>query len=39
MTMGLDVGDRYSHLCLLDEEGEVVKRVGAEHRSGVAAAF
>jgi transposase len=26
MTMGIDVGDRYSHLCLLDEEGEVVER-------------
>ncbi len=24
MTMGLDLGDRYSHYCLLDEEGEVV---------------
>lgn len=26
MTMGIDVGDRYSHLCLLDEEGEIVER-------------
>ena len=26
MTMGIDVGDRYSHLCLLDDEGEVVER-------------
>jgi transposase len=26
MTMGIDVGDRYSHLCLVDEEGEVVER-------------
>ncbi|MGA9669729.1 MAG: IS110 family transposase [Terracidiphilus sp.] len=26
MTMGIDVGDRYSHLCLLDEDGEVVER-------------
>ena len=25
-TMGIDVGDRYSHLCLLDDEGEVVER-------------
>lgn len=25
-TMGIDVGDRYSHLCLLDEDGEVVDR-------------
>ncbi len=25
-TMGIDVGDRYSHLCLLDEDGEVVER-------------
>ncbi|HWD68070.1 MAG TPA: IS110 family transposase [Caulobacteraceae bacterium] len=26
MTMGIDVGDRYSHLCLVDGEGEVVER-------------
>jgi transposase len=26
MTMGIDVGDRYSHLCLVDEEGDVVER-------------
>ncbi len=26
MTMGIDVGDRYSHLCLLDDAGEVVER-------------
>jgi predicted NBD/HSP70 family sugar kinase len=26
MTMGIDVGDRYSHVCLLDDEGEVVER-------------
>ncbi|HWE87709.1 MAG TPA: transposase [Terracidiphilus sp.] len=26
MTMGIDVGDRYSHICLLDDEGEVVER-------------
>jgi transposase len=26
MTMGIDVGDRYSHLCLLDEDGEVLER-------------
>lgn len=26
MTMGIDVGDRYSYLCLVDEEGEVVER-------------
>jgi transposase len=26
MTMGIDVGDRYSHLCLVDDEGEVVER-------------
>lgn len=25
MTMGLDLGDRYSHYCLLNEEGEVVE--------------
>ncbi len=25
-TMGIDVGDRYSHLCLLDDEGEIVER-------------
>lgn len=26
MTMGIDVGDRYSHLCLVDAQGEVVER-------------
>jgi len=26
MTMGIDVGDRYSHLCLVDDQGEVVER-------------
>ena len=26
MTMGIDVGDRFSHLCLVDNEGEVVER-------------
>lgn len=26
MTMGIDVGDRYSHLCLVDDEGDVVER-------------
>lgn len=26
MTMGIDVGDRHSHLCLVDDEGEIVKR-------------
>jgi len=26
MTMGIDVGDRFSHVCLLDDEGEVVER-------------
>ena len=26
MTMGIDVGDRYSHLCLVDDEGEIVER-------------
>jgi transposase len=26
MTMGIDVGDRYSHICLLDDAGEVVER-------------
>ena len=26
MTMGIDVSDRYSHICLLDGEGEVVER-------------
>ena len=31
MTMGIDIGDRYSHyryshFCLVDEEGEVVER-------------
>lgn len=26
MTMGIDVGDRYSHLCLVDNEGELVER-------------
>lgn len=26
MTMGIDVGDRYSHLCLVDDAGEVVER-------------
>ena len=26
MTMGIDLGDRYSHFCLLDDEGEVVER-------------
>lgn len=25
-TMGIDVGDRYSHLCLVDDDGEVVER-------------
>jgi transposase len=25
-TMGIDVGDRYSHVCLLDDEGEVMER-------------
>lgn len=25
MTVGLDLGDRYSHYCLLNEEGEVVE--------------
>jgi transposase len=25
MTLGLDLGDRYSHYCLLNEEGEVVE--------------
>ncbi len=25
-TMGIDVGDRYSHLCLVDDDGEVVDR-------------
>lgn len=25
MTLGIDLGDRYSHLCLLDREGEVVE--------------
>ena len=25
-TMGIDVGDRYSHLCVLDEDVEVVER-------------
>ncbi len=26
MTMGIDVSDRHSYLCLVDEEGEVVER-------------
>ena len=26
MTIGIDVGDRYSHLCLLDEHGELAER-------------
>lgn len=26
MTLGIDLGDRYSHFCLLDGEGEVVER-------------
>lgn len=26
MTVGCDLGDRYSHLCVLDEAGEVVER-------------
>ena len=25
MTVGLDVGDRYTHMCVLDETGEVVE--------------
>jgi len=25
-TVGIDIGDRYSHLCILDEEGEVLER-------------
>ena len=27
MTIGIDVGDRYSHLCVLDEGGEIAERV------------
>jgi transposase len=26
MTLGVDVGDRYSHLCLVDEAGEIAER-------------
>jgi activator of 2-hydroxyglutaryl-CoA dehydratase len=26
MTMGIDVGDRCSYLCLVDDEGEIVER-------------
>ena len=26
MTMGIDVGDRFSHVCLVDNEGEAVER-------------
>ena len=26
MPMGIDVGDRFSHVCLVDNEGEVVER-------------
>jgi hypothetical protein len=25
MTVGLDLGDRYSHYCLLNGEGEVIE--------------
>jgi activator of 2-hydroxyglutaryl-CoA dehydratase len=25
MTLGLDMGDRYSHYCLLNQQGEVVE--------------
>ena len=25
LTMGLDMGDRFSHYCLLNEEGDVVE--------------
>jgi transposase len=36
MTMGIDVGDRFSHVCLLDEEGEIVER---DHVRSTEAAF
>jgi transposase len=26
VTIGIDVGDQYSHFCWLDAEGEIVKR-------------
>ncbi len=34
MTAGLDLGDKYSYLCLLDtESGEVIRRRPAAHHS------
>ena len=39
MTVGLDMGDRYSRYCLLNAEGDVVGRANSEHRGSAQAAF
>jgi len=39
MTMGLDLGDRYSHYCLLNRDGDVVEEGACRAPSRFAEAF
>ena len=40
LTMGLDLGDRFSYYCVLDENGELVRQQKDPHHSeGFASAY
>ena len=32
LSIGVDVSDKYSHVCVLDKEGEVIEERGCDRR-------